>query len=118
VNASNVAFICALIYARDELIPILQEHLDDQEGEILPHLLIADIERWCEAQVEARRSGSGPLRAVLDFIEEALSSGAAPEVEELISVSFLEHLPKPGDSGDRLREILGPKTTTTLRALS
>jgi hypothetical protein len=118
MNASNVAFICALIYACDELTPILQEHLDDQDGEILPHLLIADIERWCEAEIEVGTSVSEALRAALDFIEEALNSGVATEVEELISVSFLEHLPRPGDSGDRLREVLGPKTTARLQTLN
>jgi hypothetical protein len=117
VNARTVAFVCALIWARDELTPLLQEHLDDQHGEILPHLLIADIERWSETQIEHHPQGTPALRVVLDIIERALTLHAGSAVGGLILVSFIEHLPMPEEPGSELRKFLGPMTLAALEAI-
>jgi hypothetical protein len=117
VNASTVAFVCALIWTHDELTPILQEHLDDQHGEILPHLLMADVERWSEEQIRLDPQGGPALRAVLDFIERAQTPQVRPEVSGLIMVSFIEHLPMLDEPGSELRRFLGPKTLAAFEAL-
>lgn len=118
MSAVTVAFMGALIYGRQWLLPLLDEHLDDLEGEVLPHLLIADVERWAEAEVLAQRTGSGTqLAAVLDFIEEQFASMGDTEVGELISVSFLEHLPRLGEPASELRSLVGPTCATELDAI-
>jgi hypothetical protein len=54
----------------------------------------------------ATRDGSR-LSEFLEVLEDAYISGG-DEIENLVSVSFLEHLPRPGEPGSEIRERLGP----------
>jgi hypothetical protein len=91
----------------------LDEHLVDNDGEVLPHPLMSEYERWAEA---AWQSGDPELRPFLDLLEDAYATGDA-EIEELISVSFLEHLPRIGHRGSDIRELLGPTLQKQLAAI-
>ena len=117
MSALTVAFVGTLAYKFSVLLPIFQEHLEEQEGEVLPHLFMAEIERWTERAVAsgdtARR---GQVQSLLDFLETAYLTGEE-EIEELISVSFLEHLPRPGESGAELRSMTGPVLLQQLRII-
>lgn len=104
MRSAQVAFLGSLAWRYLALRRRLDEHLDDNEGEILPHVLMADYERWAE---EALRSDDPLLTDLLDELETAYRTGGR-EVEELISVSFLEGLPRPGQPGAELRELVGP----------
>jgi hypothetical protein len=104
MRAGQVALLGALAWRIPGLCERLDEHLRDNTGEILPHVLMADYERWAES---ALQKADPRLSEFLDFLENAYRSGG-PKVEELISVSFLEHLPRPGEPGSQLREMLGP----------
>jgi len=105
VGASEVALLGALAWNIPPLRQELGEHLVDNHGEILPHVLMADYERWAERALE---SADTLLNDLLTHLEDAYAVGG-PEVEELISVSFLEHLPRPGERGAELRDRVGPK---------
>jgi hypothetical protein len=84
-------------------------------GEVLPHLLIADVERWAEHEAIALRSGPGSdLVAVLAALEREFALEYDSDVGELISVSFLEHLPRPGEPGSELRQLVGPRCVAEL----
>jgi len=116
VSAITVAFVGCLVYRFPALLGLLQEHLEDQEGEILPHLFVADLERWIEAELE--RSGGEPtelIEQILAALETAVRRG--DEVSEVIHASFLEHLPRPGDPGAQIREKLGPALTERLQQI-
>ena len=104
MSASTVAMIGALVDAHRELTPVLAEHLKDMEGEILPHLVMADIVRWLAIRVESEESF---CKAVLDWLELEFSRGPE-DVQGLISVSCVEMIPDPGQPGSRLRDLLGP----------
>src|SRR5205085_10200900 len=41
----NRGLVGSLVYQFPALQALLEEHVDDQEGEILPHLFMADLER-------------------------------------------------------------------------
>lgn len=115
MSASTVAFIGALVHDHPVLRPVLQEHLDDMGGEVLPHLFIADVERWAEGEAIAKRSGRGSdLAAVLAAIEREFELEHDSDVGELISVSFLEHLPRGGEPGSELRQFVGPRCAAQL----
>jgi hypothetical protein len=117
MSAATVAFVGALAYAIPALRPVLQEHLDDQEGEVLPHLFMADVERWIHLEVVNRpKQSSDVVARVLEFLEEAYALGD-PEVTELISVSFLEHLPRPGELGSEVHTMVGPHLRHQLRII-
>ena len=104
MRGAQVALLGALAWRFNELRQRLDEHLEDNRQEILPHVLMSDYERWAEAALE---QGEPKLQDFLDALEDAYRTGGA-EVEELISVSFLEHLPRPGEPQSQLRDLVGP----------
>jgi hypothetical protein len=53
VSASTVAAVGALIDEYRQLTPLLDEHLEDNDGVLLPHLVMADIVRWLAERVES-----------------------------------------------------------------
>jgi len=100
------------------LLPLLAEHLQDQEGQVLPHLYMADVERWAEG--EAVRSMAAPgseIRQLLDFLEAEFACHSNTEIGEVISASFLEHLPRPGEPGAVLRSLVGPTCAARLELI-
>ena len=94
------------------LMPILQEHLDDNEC-VLPHVLLADVERWTEARLRRHGETDEQLSQLLSFLESEYLMGH-PHVQELISVSFLEHIPRGDDPAAALRSLVGPCLTAQL----
>ncbi len=104
-NASTVAAIGALVHRHRELTPILQEHLDDNVGEPLPHLFMGDVMRWLVAHW-----GSDPqvCRSVLAWLDEAYESGN-DAVQELIVLSGVENIPDPGQPGSEIRDALSER---------
>lgn len=108
MSALTVSFMGALTYAHPWLLPVLDEHLVDQDGEVLPHLLMADVERWAEREIVGAGRDSPHLRGLLSFLEAAFGTHHDDEIGEVVSASFLEHLPRPGERAGALRELVGP----------
>lgn len=104
MSANTVAAIGALIDAHRELLPVLEEHLIDNEGEVLPHLVMADVIRWL---VDHRQSHPGICQSVLSWLEREYVDGAE-DVRGLITVSGVVMIPDPGQPGAELRDLLGP----------
>lgn len=117
-------FIDDLVERFPGLRPVLEEHLSDNFGELLPHVFFGDVTRYIVSRhLDARlHHGSGPeqareeVRSLLKALETAYVE-RGEEVEELIAVSFLENLPRPGEPGADLRECLGPAMTHQLRVI-
>jgi hypothetical protein len=109
---TDADFLQDLATLSRELAQLLAEHLSDYDGELLPHLLIADFERHVEALWAKRASdpsgaAEAEVRQILQKLEDGFTSGP-PELQELISVSFLEHLPRPEAPGGDIRNLVGP----------
>lgn len=105
MTAKTVAFIGALIYEHQDLLSVLEEHLEDNDGEVLPHLIMADVVRW----LVAHRADQADLsRRVFAWLESAYERGDEDE-RDVIAVSGVEMLPDPGDEGADLRRLLGPQ---------
>lgn len=113
MRARQVALLGALAWRFPPLREVLDEHLADNDGEILPHPLMSHYERWAELAV---RDSDPSLNEFLAFLEHAYASGG-DEVEELISVSFLERLPRPGQHASELRELVGPNLRRQLEVI-
>ena len=73
-----------------ELAPILQEHLEDNFDEMLPHVFFGDVTRWVDDAL-ASDPQSAPARELLARLDQAATDGD-DNVKELIAVSFLENL--------------------------
>lgn len=113
MRAGQVALLGALAWRFPALQETLQEHLADNHDEVLPHVLMADYERWAERALE---DAHPHLQEFLNALEDAYRTGDE-QVQELISVSFLEHLPRPGHSGAELRDRVGPNLAEQLRVI-
>jgi hypothetical protein len=88
MSALTTAFTCGLAFRFRELVPVFTEHLTDNGGRVLPHLLIADYAKFVTAD-----DGISKWKAeLLACLEEAFVRDSG-EVGELISVSFIENLP-------------------------
>ena len=102
-TASTVALAGALAWEFPALRPLLQEHLDDNLGEVLPHLFLSDLARWAQTNV----AGQAELvSSVLEWLELTRSMGDT-DIVNLIDVSFVEMLPLPGEPGAEVRDLLG-----------
>ena len=116
MRAAEVSFIGALVYEHAWFGELLEKHLDFYDG-LLPHLLLADVERWAEsAFAHGSERSLKRLTRILQFLERGMAEG--PEVSELVSVSFLEHLPRPGEAGAQLRELVGPACRAELEIIA
>ena len=104
MSASTVAAIGALIDAHRQLLPIRDEYLIDNEGVVLPHLVLADVIRWL---TDHRASDPDLCRSVIQWMEGEFLKGPE-DVHGLITVSGVEVIPDPGQPGSALRGLLGP----------
>lgn len=101
--------------------PTLTEALKENTapgGEILTHVFLADLTRHVTSLAVKSKDypdAATELRAILDFLEERFE--AAENLSELISVSFLENLPRPNEEGGSLRAMLGPYLTRQLNVI-
>jgi hypothetical protein len=85
---TSAAFVEALRVGVPEVAAVIDEHLDDNEGELLIHLLMADLERFC---VSAFAAGAAEgSRRCLDAVAVALATGD-DHLRNAVEVSFVEH---------------------------
>lgn len=104
MSAEAVAFIGALCFAHTDLIPVLQGHLDEMSGEILPHLVMSDIIRW---MVLNYKDDPATVKEILVWMSDvAQQYDKDQEIIDLIGVSGVEMIPDPGGPGSVLRDWL------------
>jgi hypothetical protein len=90
---------------------IYDAHLRDYDT-ILPHVLVGDLTRYViRAYRQMSTDASGQARRVVDralaLLEQAMQSTDA-QLQELVSVSFLENLPQADEDYDAIKALLGP----------
>lgn len=91
--AIQIAMTGAIAYEMPELRPVLQEHLNDYDGEVLPHLLLAEFVRAITAAPLV------PLAPQFwQWLEVAYASGD-DQVQELIVTGALEAIPAKDEPG-------------------
>lgn len=103
MTRADETFLRRLIADHPALRPMLDEHLDDMDGEMLPHLLMADIQRWVEGSAPGDTAVAAVVRDLDSALAEAIERGDEP-VENLITVSFLEYWPTPPAQGGGWRD--------------
>lgn len=104
MSALTVSFSAGLAYKFEPLLKVFEEHLDDNSGEILPHLLIAG---FCRKILQSSKPEKWHFE-FFDYLEANYSAGD-DLVSELVAVSFIEHLPAPQQEGYWTVSLLGRK---------
>ncbi|HEV2500238.1 MAG TPA: hypothetical protein VGY31_11730 [Terriglobia bacterium] len=98
-----------LLQSAPELRPLLDEHIQ-QYDELLPHVFFGDVTRFVMDRVRTE-GGAGNqdavVRRILGFLEEAMAS-SDENVQELVSLSFLENLDPSDPAYEELKAMLGP----------
>jgi hypothetical protein len=102
MRKSDVQFIYDLVENVPNLRPLLDEHLEDNYDEVLPHLFLADVLRAAIAEPL-----DPTVAPVIAYLERAFQAGDN-ERQELISTGFVENLPTGGEPGADIRARLGP----------
>ena len=102
--AENVSFMGAMAHRHKVLLPVLQEHLEDQEGEIIPYVLMAEIARFL---VSPLMIDTDNTTIIVEWLEVEFMSGSR-EVKDLIGAGFVEIIPNPGEPGSTIRAHFGP----------
>ncbi|MCA2217640.1 DUF7674 family protein [Jidongwangia harbinensis] len=92
------------------LRPIHAEHLAENGGAVLPHVLFWDL---TQAVVDAFLRPEAPLdwRTFLDVLDRAYDGGDA-YLRGIVEVSFLENLPFPAEPGHGIVDSLPPGLRT------
>jgi len=124
MSETTIALVDHLAERFPRLRPILEEHVSDNFGAVLPHLFFGDLTRYAVDLFLRSRGGSREgmeagkeLRDLLDFLEDVYVRGG-DAIEELISVSFLEHLPRPNEEvGWDIRSLVGPEMSKQLEMI-
>jgi hypothetical protein len=105
----SVAFMGKLVFENVALLPIFAEHLEDNEGEILPHVLMA----FFAAEFLVGFSENSWQVKFLRTLESCLKESEDSAIEGVVALSFIENLPSSGEmyaeilncSGSKMREL-------------
>jgi hypothetical protein len=123
MSEKTISFVESLVERFPHLSAIFEEHVSDNFGEVLPHLFFGDLTLYAVGlflQVQDRNglaNAQRELKDLLDVLEEAFRQGDQ-EIVELISDSFLEHLPRPREErGWEIRSLVGPKLRKQLEVI-
>lgn len=124
MSETTINFVEDLVERFPSLEHLFKEHVSDNFGEVLPHLFFGDLTRYAVdlfLQSRSRSSASSDaekeLHDLLEVLEDAYGR-RAEEIDDLISDSFLENLPRPkGEHGWRIRSLIGPKMSKQLKAI-
>ncbi|RII22176.1 hypothetical protein DSC45_00415 [Streptomyces sp. YIM 130001] len=103
----SVHFVNELVLRVPEFEEMLAIHVDDQNGEVLPHVFFWDVTVEMVDGYLGKGEYGANWREVLEFMEECAGLGVA-EVDEVIVTSFLGNLPFPGSPGYGIVEELSP----------
>ena len=120
MSEPTISFVKASAARFPELKTLLEEHTKDNDGEILPYVFLGDVTRYVLSLLFAGSSGDlearRELRRILDYLEDAYSNGGE-EIQDLIALSFLENLPRQGERGAQIRDMVGPNLKKQLELI-
>lgn len=121
MSGETVSFVRATVERFPIFEELLQTHMNDNFGEILPNVFLGELTRYVVDLASNPQDDSGDdkelrVSEVLRYLENQFVQGG-DEIQELISVSFLENLPRQGTPGHEIRNLVGPNMRNQLRKI-
>lgn len=104
MTSPAATLVHSTVSAVPELGPLLEEHLADYDGQVLPHIFFGEVSAWTVAHLGDEQAAVSRLLAHL----ETAYDGGAQDVLEVIALSFLDRFP------ERLVAQLGPRLRSEL----
>lgn len=115
VEASRVAR--AIAGTSPHAAEIVAEHSDDNFGEILPVILVAEIARWWKAAFAAGDSESqADAERAVQAIDDLYRTGE-DSLQTIVATGFLEALPSPSVTAREIVERLPAPLREELRRM-
>jgi hypothetical protein len=118
---SQLSYVHSVVKRFPGLLTVLDEHISDNFGEVLPHLFFGDVTRYSLELLSKSEAGDlaslRELHQLLEYLEQSFSSDDS-EVWQLIAASYIENLPNKREAGFRIRTMLGPNMQQQLRRYS
>ena len=102
-----------------EVEPLYREHLKDYD-ELLPHVFFGDLTRFAVDAYKRSKSGESGAAAALGRLLAVLEDAIAqpdPQLQNLVTVSFLENLFEGGHEYDGVKALLGSNLKRALATL-
>jgi hypothetical protein len=84
---NGAGFVDLLTERVPEAVPTVREHLADNDGDLLLHLLLADLRRLAVAWFD--QGFTDPLQRLLAVVDDGLAAGD-DRLENAVAVSFVE----------------------------
>ena len=109
----DIVYTRKLVESVPALHPIYKTHLDEND-ELLPHVFFGDLTRFVVAEVR-RGTHTSWIERLLEGLEVGLEG--SQEVQELISVSFVENLCDEDEAMKALKPLMRAKLKARLRAI-
>lgn len=114
INYGDV--VPALVAQLPEFAPLLEEHLHDNFGELLPHVFFGAVTRHVLERTAASVDKSEDwLKKVTAFMCQVFEHGDEG-AQNLVAVSFVENLDPPSPGAARVTAMLSPHLMTIWRA--
>jgi hypothetical protein len=111
MSAATELFVRNVVATEPELQPLFEEHMEDNFGEMLPHMFFGDVTRWFESELSDDASRPKAVR-LLRYLE-SIYDAAPADVKNVIDVSFVENLTVNGAGVG----LLGPQLQEAAREL-
>jgi hypothetical protein len=92
------SLVVRLVDEFPDLARVMEEHLVDQEGELLPYLFLADVARWAQATY---RTAPDTVGRLADRLEAEFEAGE-PAERDLVALGFVEVIPFPPEGAPLL----------------
>lgn len=109
---SREQLVAELAKVSHPLRQLVDEHVRFHRG-LLPHVLFGELTPYVvDLHLRANAAGHASvpyseLQRILELLDEAYEKDG-PGVGEVIDLSFLLRLPRPGEAGSGIRDHLGP----------
>ena len=109
---NNDSFVKKLVQDNPVLEAPYQEHLYDN-GELLPHVFMGEVTRVVlrlvspKMSLDESASSRGVAEPILTYLEQGWQSGTM-DVQNLISVSFVENLTPDEQGYEEMKLLLNP----------
>lgn len=85
-----------------------EQHLEDNLGDLLPHVFMGEVTRWVAARMTTPSTdGRHAAAAVVDVLEAVMRDGVPGHVE-LVAVSFVENLDRRAAYFPQVHSTMGP----------
>ncbi|WP_375431374.1 hypothetical protein [uncultured Friedmanniella sp.] len=98
-----------LVDGEPTLRPLLQDHLEYYDQELLPTLFIAEIVSWVVDHLE---DAPEVAHVVIRWMNETYPA-ASETMKNVIATGGVEAMPSPGQPGCELRDLLSPELQAT-----